>query len=46
MSELPGPGMYTIDKGNAYGPMIGFGTASREKGGIKNKESLYVPGPG
>lgn len=46
MSELPGPGQYTIDHDSYKGPKIGFGTSTRDKGGIKNTDSLYVPGPG
>jgi hypothetical protein len=39
--------MYTIDRGTGgYGPKVGFGTASRDKGGSIRKEGGYVPGPG
>ncbi len=45
MTEIPGPGQYTLDAGSRYGPKIGFGTSTRDKGGIKQMEG-GVPGPG
>ena len=42
LSELPGPGQYSIDRAALAGPKIGFGTSGRAD--IKN--TVYVPGPG